>query len=209
MPAKQKTLDDLFLETLKDMYHAEKQILRALPKMAKAAESDELRQAFQTHRDETEGQVARLEQVFEMLGKPARGKPCEAIKGIIEEGKEVMEDFEGSDALDAGLVAAAQAVEHYEISRYGTLRTWAGQLGMKDAARLFEETLAEEKKTDALLTQLAEGQVNQEAAEGNAQSDREVAMSTGTDMGAQGAQGGSQGGSPAGGRIDTELSVEG
>jgi len=164
MPAKQKTLDDLFLETLKDMYHAEKQILRALPKMAKAAESDELRQAFQTHRDETEGQVARLEQVFEMLGKPARGKPCEAIKGIIEEGKEVMEDFEGSDALDAGLVAGAQAVEHYEISRYGTLRTWAGQLGLKDAARLFEETLAEEKKTDALLTKLAESSANRKAA---------------------------------------------
>ena len=164
MPAKQKTLDDLFLETLKDMYHAEKQILRALPKMAKAAESDELRQAFQTHRDETEGQVKRLEQVFEMLGKPARGVQCEAINGIIEEGKEVMEDFEGSDALDAGLVAGAQAVEHYEISRYGTLRTWAGQLGLKDAARLFEETLAEEKKTDALLTELAESSANRKAA---------------------------------------------
>jgi ferritin-like metal-binding protein YciE len=164
MAAKQKTLNDLFLETLKDMYHAEKQILRALPKMAKAAESDELRQAFQTHRDETEGQVARLEQVFEMIGKPARGKPCEAIKGIIEEGKEVMEDFEGSDALDAGLVAGAQAVEHYEISRYGTLKTWAMQLGMKDAARLFDETLQEEKKTDQLLTQLAESSANQKAA---------------------------------------------
>jgi ferritin-like metal-binding protein YciE len=164
MPAKQKTLDDLFLETLKDMYHAEKQILRALPKMAKAAESDELRQAFQTHRDETQGQVARLEQVFEMLGKPARGKPCEAIQGIIEEGKEVMEDFKGSDALDAGLVAGAQAVEHYEISRYGTLKTWATQLGMRDAAKLFDETLAEEKKTDALLTKLAESSANRKAA---------------------------------------------
>jgi ferritin-like metal-binding protein YciE len=164
MPAKQKTLDDLFLETLKDMYHAEKQILRALPKMAKAADSEELRQAFQTHRDETEGQVARLEQVFEMLGKPARGKPCEAIQGIIEEGKEVMEDFKGSDALDAGLVAGAQAVEHYEISRYGTLKTWATQLGMRDAAKLFDETLAEEKKTDALLTKLAESSANRKAA---------------------------------------------
>ena len=164
MPAKQKTLDDLFLETLKDMYHAEKQILRALPKMAKAADSEELRQAFQTHRDETEGQVARLEQVFEMLGKPARGKPCEAIQGIIEEGKEVMEDFKGSDALDAGLVAGAQAVEHYEISRYGTLKTWATQLGLRDAAKLFDETLAEEKKTDALLTKLAESSANRKAA---------------------------------------------
>jgi ferritin-like metal-binding protein YciE len=164
MPAKEKTLDDLFLETLKDMYHAEKQLMRALPKMAKAADSDELRQAFETHRDETEGQIARLDQVFEMLGKPARGKPCEAMQGIVEESKEIMEDFKGSDALDAGLLAAAQAVEHYEISRYGTLKTWAGQLGMRDAARLFEETLAEEKKTDALLTKLAESSANRKAA---------------------------------------------
>lgn len=164
MPAKQKTLEDLFLDTLKDIYHAEKQLLRALPKMAKAAESDELRQAFETHRGETEGQVARLEQVFEMVGKPARAKPCAAMLGIVEESKEVMEEFKGSDALDAGLLAAAQAVEHYEISRYGTLKTWAGQLGMRDAARLFEETLAEEKKTDALLTKLAESSANRKAA---------------------------------------------
>ena len=164
MPAKQKTLDDLFLETLKDMYHAEKQLMRALPKMAKAADSDELRQAFETHRDETEGQIARLDQVFEMLGKPARGKPCEAMQGIVEESKEIMEDFKGSDALDAGLLAAAQAVEHYEISRYGTLKTWATQLGMKDAAKLLDETLAEEKKTDALLTKLAESSANRKAA---------------------------------------------
>jgi ferritin-like metal-binding protein YciE len=164
MPAKQKTLDDLFLETLKDMYHAEKQLMRALPKMAKAADSDELRQAFETHRDETEGQIARLDQVFEMLGKPARGKACEAMQGIVEESKEIMEDFKGSDALDAGLLAAAQAVEHYEISRYGTLKTWATQLGMKDAAKLLDETLAEEKKTDALLTKLAESSANRKAA---------------------------------------------
>jgi ferritin-like metal-binding protein YciE len=164
MPAKQKTLDDLFLETLKDMYHAEKQLMRALPKMAKAADSDELRQAFETHRDETEGQIARLDQVFEMLGKPARGKPCEAIQGLVEEGKEVMENFEGSVALDAGLLSAAQAVEHYEISRYGTLKTWASQLGMNDAAKLLEETLQEEKKTDELLTRLAEAAVNVKAA---------------------------------------------
>jgi len=164
MPTKQKTLDDLFLETLKDMYHAEKQILRALPKMGKAADSDQLRQAFETHRKETEGQVARLEQVFEMLGKPARGKPCEAIQGIIEEGKEVMEDFKGSDALDAGLLAGAQAVEHYEISRYGTLKSWAMQLRMNDAAELLDQTLQEEKKTDQLLTQIAESSANQKAA---------------------------------------------
>jgi ferritin-like metal-binding protein YciE len=164
MPAKQKTLNDLFLETMKDMYHAEKQLLRALPKMAKGAESDELRQAFATHRDETEGQIGRLEQVFEMIGKPARGKPCAAMQGIIEESKEVMEDFGDSEALDAGLLAAAQAVEHYEISRYGTLKTWATQLGLKDAAKLLDQTLAEEKKTDALLTRIAETAANRKAA---------------------------------------------
>ena len=164
MPAKEKTLNDLFLESLKDVYHAEKQLLRALPKMAKAAESEELRAAFQTHRDETEGQIERLEQVFEIVGKPARGKPCQAMQGIIEEGKEVMEEFADSEALDAGLIDAAQAVEHYEICRYGTLKTWATQLGMTDAAKLLDETLAEEKKTDALLTKLAESSANRKAA---------------------------------------------
>jgi ferritin-like metal-binding protein YciE len=164
MAAKEKTLEDLFLIGLKDIYYTEKQILRALPKMAKAAESDELRQAFQTHRDETQVQVERLEQVFEEMGKKAQGKTCPAIQGIIEEGKEVMEDFADSEALDAGLLAAAQSVEHYEISRYGTLRTWAQELGMKNAVKLLEETLQEEKKTDQLLTELAEARVNQKAA---------------------------------------------
>jgi ferritin-like metal-binding protein YciE len=164
MAAKEKTLDDLFLATLKDVYYAEKQILRALPKMAKAAESDELRQAFETHRDETQEQVQRLEQVFEILGKRASGKTCEAIQGIIEEGKEIMDDFADSEALDAGLIAAGQAVEHYEISRYGTLRRWAQELGLEDAVPLLEQTLEEEKKTDELLTQLAEARVNQKAA---------------------------------------------
>jgi ferritin-like metal-binding protein YciE len=164
MPAKEKTLNDLFVEALKDVYHAEKQILRALPKMAKSAESEQLRQAFQTHREETERQVERLEQVFELIGKPARGKPCQAMQGIIEEGKEVMEDFADSEALDAGLIDAAQAVEHYEICRYGTLKAWATQLGMRDAARLLDQTLQEEKKTDKLLSQLAESAVNQKAA---------------------------------------------
>jgi ferritin-like metal-binding protein YciE len=164
MAAKEKTLNDLFVEALKDVYHAEKQILRALPKMAKAAGSEELRQAFRTHREETERQVERLEEVFELVGKPARGKPCQAMQGIIEEGKEVMEDFADSEALDAGLIDAAQAVEHYEICRYGTLRSWAMQLGMRDAARLLEQTLEEEKKTDELLSKLAESAVNQKAA---------------------------------------------
>jgi ferritin-like metal-binding protein YciE len=164
MAAKEKTLNDLFLMSLKDMYYAEKQILRALPKMAKAAESEELREAFLTHRDETQGQIERLEQVFEMLGKKASGKTCEAMQGIIAEGQEVMDDFADSEALDAGLVAAAQSVEHYEISRYGTLKTWARELGMDDAVDFLEEILEEEKKTDQLLTELAEARVNQKAA---------------------------------------------
>ncbi len=164
MAAKQKTLNDLFLETLKDMYHAEKQILKALPKMAKSAESDELRQAFETHREETEGQVERLEQIFELLGKPARGVACEAINGIIEEGKGIMEDFAGSEALDAGLLSSAQAVEHYEITRYGSLKSWAQELGLTAAVPLLDQTLQEEKKTDVLLTRLAEARVNAKAA---------------------------------------------
>jgi ferritin-like metal-binding protein YciE len=164
MAAKEKTLEDLFLHTLKDVYYAEKQILKSLPKMAKAAESEELRLAFEKHRDETEGQIERLEQVFKMLGKAARGVQCEAINGIIEEGKEVMEDFAESPALDAGILAAAQAVEHYEITRYGSLKTWAGELGLRDAVTLIEQNLEEEKKTDLLLTKLAEARVNTKAA---------------------------------------------
>jgi ferritin-like metal-binding protein YciE len=161
--AKEKTLEDLFHETLKDIYFAEKKILVALPKMAKAANSDELRAAFEKHETETETQVERLEQIFEMMGKPARGKTCPAILGLVEEGQEVMKDFKGNGALDAGLLAGAQAVEHYEISRYGTLIAWADQLGMTDAAKLLEATLQEEKKTDASLTKLAEASLNQMA----------------------------------------------
>lgn len=159
-----KELKDLFVETLKDIYYAEKQILRALPKMAREAQSPELKQAFEIHRQETEGHVDRLQEIFEQFGKPTRGKTCDAILGIIEEGKEVMEEFNGAPALDAGLTAAAQAVEHYEISRYGTLKTWAQQLGMKDAAKLLDLTLQEEIKTDELLTKLATAGVNKKAA---------------------------------------------
>jgi ferritin-like metal-binding protein YciE len=164
MPAKDKNLTDLFVETLKDVYYAEKALLKALPKMAKSAESDRLRDAFERHRDQTETQIERLEKVFEMCGTRPRAKTCDAILGIIEEGKEVMEDFKGTEALDAGLIAAAQAAEHYEISRYGALKTWAGQLGMRDAAKLLEETLQEEKDTDRLLTELAESSANRKAA---------------------------------------------
>ncbi len=164
MSAKDKNLNDLFLDTLKDIYYAEKQILRALPKMAKAAHSDQLRAAFEKHHGETEGQVERLEQVFELIDKPARGKTCEAMQGLLDEGKEIMEEYKGTEALDAGMVAAAQAVEHYEIARYGTLKQWAQQLGIMDAVRLLDETLQEEKKTDEALTSLAEASVNLEAA---------------------------------------------
>ncbi len=164
MSLKDKNLNDLFFDTLKDIYYAEKQILRALPKMAKAAHSDQLRAAFEKHHGETEGQVERLEQVFELIDKPARGKTCEAMQGLLDEGKEIMEEYKGTEALDAGMVAAAQAVEHYEIARYGTLKQWAQQLGIKDAVRLLDETLQEEKKTDEALTSLAEASVNLEAA---------------------------------------------
>lgn len=164
MATKDKDLNDLFLDTLKDIYFAEKQILKALPKMAKAATSDKLRAAFEKHHDETEGQVERLEQIFELLDKPARGKTCDAIMGILDEGKEIMDEYKGTSALDAGLLAAAQAVEHYEISRYGTLKTWATELGMKDAVRLLDETLNQEKKTDKSLSVLAKSAVNLAAA---------------------------------------------
>jgi ferritin-like metal-binding protein YciE len=157
-------LNDLFLDTLKDIYYAEKQILKTLPKMAKAAASGQLRAAFEKHHDETEGQIERLEQIFELLGKPARGKKCDAIEGILDEGKEIMEEYKGAPALDAGLIAAAQAVEHYEISRYGTLKSWAGKLSMTSAVRLLDQTLAEEKKTDDTLSKIAESAVNAEAA---------------------------------------------
>jgi len=164
MQAKDKNLNDLFLDTLKDIYYAEKQILKALPKMAKAASSEKLRAAFEKHHGETEGQVERLEKIFELIDKPARGKTCDAIQGILDEGKEIMDEYKGSEALDAGMLAGAQAVEHYEISRYGTLKQWAQQLGMKDAVRLLDETLQEEKKTDQALTSLAEAAVNLAAA---------------------------------------------
>ncbi|MFD1254044.1 MULTISPECIES: ferritin-like domain-containing protein [Devosia] len=159
-----KQLDDLFLDTLKDIYYAERQILKTLPKMAKAAQSEELRAGFEQHRAETEVHVERLEQVFELLGKAPRGKTCDAILGIIEEGKEIMEDFKGTSALDAGLVSSAQAVEHYEMARYGTLATWAKQLGHTEAMNLFLETLKEEQATDKKLSSLAKSSVNLKAA---------------------------------------------
>ncbi|MGO4175610.1 YciE/YciF ferroxidase family protein [Bosea sp. TAF32] len=164
MATEPKKLDDLFLDTLKDIYYAEKQILKALPKMARAANSPEVRKLFETHRDEIETHVERLTEVFEILGKAPRGKTCDAIVGIIEEGKSIIEEFEGSPAIDAGLVGAAQAVEHYEIARYGTLKTWAGELGLTDAVALLNQTLAEETKTDQLLSKIGIGSANKKAA---------------------------------------------
>ena len=161
--AKEKTLQDLFHDTLKDIYYAERKILKALPKMARAASSDELKKAFEKHKEETEGQIERLQQVFEIIGKRAQGKTCDAIEGIISEGEEIMEEYKGTDALDAGLVSAAQAVEHYEITRYGTLKRWAENLGMNDAAKLLDETLKQESKTDQDLTKLADKSANPKA----------------------------------------------
>jgi ferritin-like metal-binding protein YciE len=160
----EKSLDDLFLDTLKDIYYAEKQILKALPKMAKAAQDPELKAGFAEHRDQTEVHVERLEQIFEMLGTSARGKQCDAIIGILEEGKSIMDDYKGAIALDAGLIAAAQAVEHYEMARYGTLKAWATLLGRTDAAQLLDATLKEEAATDKKLSGLAINTENAKAA---------------------------------------------
>jgi ferritin-like metal-binding protein YciE len=163
MAKKPKLLSELFHDTLKDVYFAENRILKTLPKMAKAAHSKELKAAFVKHEKETRGQVKRLEQVFKIFGKKPQAKKCEAIMGITKEGAEIMADYKGMPALDAGLAAAAQAVEHYEMSRYGTLKTWAQELGMPEAAALLDATLKEEKATDAALTSLAKAVVNVEA----------------------------------------------
>lgn len=156
MAKEPKTLDELFYDTLKDIYYAEKKILSALPKMAKAAQDRELTAAFEKHRAETEEHVSRLEEVFELIGKKAQGKKCPAIDGIIEEGAEIIQEYKGSPALDAGLIAAAQAVEHYEIARYGTLAAWAELLDMNDAKDLLGTTLDEEEATDEALTGISD-----------------------------------------------------
>jgi ferritin-like metal-binding protein YciE len=163
MAKEPKQLDELFHDTLKDIYYAEKKILSALPKMAKAAHNEDLRAAFEKHKTETEGQIDRLEQVFELIEEKPQGKKCAAIEGILEEGQEIIKEYKGSPALDAGLVSAAQAVEHYEIARYGTLRTWAEELGLNQAMKLLQQTLDQEEATDRALTELAEAVVNQEA----------------------------------------------
>jgi ferritin-like metal-binding protein YciE len=163
MAQKSKGLAELFHDTLKDIYFAEKKILTTLPKMAKAAQAPELKAAFEKHRVETAGQITRLEKVFAAIDKKPQSKKCDAIVGITDEGAEIMKEYKGSRALDPGLLAAAQAIEHYEITRYGTLKTWAAELGLDDAVKLLDATLQEEKKTDAVLTAIAETVVNQEA----------------------------------------------
>ena len=163
MAKQPKMLEDLFHDTLKDIYFAEKKILATLPKMQKAAQAEELKAAFEKHHGETEVHIERLEKIFGIIDKKPVGKTCAAIVGITDEGAEIMDEYKGSPALDAGLLAAAQAVEHYEISRYGTMRTWAAELGLKDAVKLLDQTLSEEKATDETLTEIAESVVNQEA----------------------------------------------
>jgi ferritin-like metal-binding protein YciE len=158
-----KNLNELFYDTLKGIFFAEKRILAALPKMAKAAKAEELKRAFEKHHGETDGQIERLEEIFAIIKKKTQGKTCAAIVGITDDAAEVMKEYKGSPALDAGLLAAAQAVEHYEISRYGTLSTWAKELGLDDAASLLKETLEEEKATDETLTEIAKTAVNREA----------------------------------------------
>jgi ferritin-like metal-binding protein YciE len=164
-----KTLNDLFRDTLKDIFYAEKKILTSLPKMAKAAQNADLKAAFEKHHAQTEEQIARLEKVFASIDQKPQGKKCDAIEGILAEGKEIMEEYKGSAALDAGLISAAQAVEHYEITRYGTLATWADELGNDDGAKLLKETLNEEEETDEALSELAESVINQEAQQAAAE----------------------------------------
>jgi len=159
-----KTMEDLFVETLKDIYYAEKHILKALPAMVKKADDATLKDALETHRKETQGQIERLEQVFKMMDVPARGKKCDAIEGILAEAKEHMDDIEDAQVLDAGMIGSAQAVEHYEITRYGSLIAWARQIGRDDTIKLLEANLAEEKNADALLSKIAKATVNRKAA---------------------------------------------
>jgi ferritin-like metal-binding protein YciE len=160
---KLKTLKDLYVEELRDLYSAEKQIVKALPKMAKNASSPELKAAFQEHLEQTKGHVERLETIFEKLGKRPTGKTCKAMEGLVEEGEELIDEEPEASVLDAGLISAAQRVEHYEIAGYGTVRTFAQTLGEREAAGLLQQTLDEEAETDKKLTSLAESLINAEA----------------------------------------------
>jgi len=168
-----ESLNELFVTELKDVLNAEKQLVRALPKMAKAAQSPALQQAFKKHLAETEGHVERLERIFSSLGQTARGKQCKGMEGLVEEGKEIMQEEGAPEVIDAALISAAQRVEHYEIAAYGCLRTYAQLLGNGEADRLLEQTLQEEEATDKALTALAEGGINQAAAAVGAEEEEE------------------------------------
>ena len=168
-----KTLKKMFEETLKDVYFAENAIIKALPKMAEKAQSEELKQALTEHLEETKGQVKRLDKVFQLIGSKAEGKECPALKGLVQETEEFMSEAKNADVLDAGLIGCAQAVEHYEIARYGALKAWAEQLKLEDAAELLQETLEEEKDADEKLTALALGGLNEEADEKEDEDDDE------------------------------------
>jgi ferritin-like metal-binding protein YciE len=185
-----QALDDLFLHTLKDIYSAEQQIFRALPRQARAAKAAELREAIKTHRDQTQDQIERLEQIFEMLGVRRGGPDCEAMKGILEEGDETIEEFKGGPAIDAALIGAAQTVEHYEINRYTALCGWAEELDMPDIAGLLRQSLGEEKETDRLLTEIAEGGVNAAAQSKAAASGTTTGTTARTGRGNTGRSGG-------------------
>ena len=176
-----ETLKEMFEETLKDVYFAENQIIKALPKMAKKAKSKELKEALTEHLEETRGQVERLDRIFKQLGSKAQGKECPALKGLVEETEELMSEAKNPAVLDAGLIGCAQAVEHYEMARYGTLRAWAEQLEMDDAVALLEETLEEEKAADEKLSELALADINEEADEESEDEDEEAGDSEGED----------------------------
>lgn len=172
-----RTLNDLFEETLKDVYFAENAILKALPKMESKATSKGLKTAFAHHAEETQGQVKRLDKVFKLIGKKPEGKECPALKGLVQETEELMSEAKNADVLDAGLIGCAQAVEHYEMARYGTLCAWAEQLEMEDAVELLEETLDEEKAADKKLTKLAEASINESADSEDDDDDKKPASS--------------------------------
>ena len=182
-----ESLHELYVDELKDLYSAEKQIVKALPKMVKNATNPELREAFSNHLDETEGHVQRLEKIFQMLGEKAGGKKCKGMEGLIEEAKELLEEDATEEVLDAGLISKAQHVEHYEMAGYGTVRTYAEQLGFSDQAKLLQQTLDEEGKANELLTQIAESSVNLDAETGSeeeestSRSDRQVSRSVATE----------------------------
>ena len=168
-----ESLKEMFEETLKDVYFAENAIIKALPKMAKKTQSEDLKAAFEEHLEETKGQVGRLDQIFKMLGSKAEGKECPALKGLVQETEDLMSEAKNPDVLDAGLIGCAQAVEHYEMARYGTLKAWAEQLEMEDAVELLEETLDEEKAADEKLSELALSGLNQEAEDDDDEEDEE------------------------------------